>query len=26
LVKIYHNSRRQSAELEIGLEKWILGF
>ena len=26
LVKIYHNSRRQSAELEIGLEKWVLGF
>jgi len=26
LVKIYHNSRRQSSELEISLEKWILGF
>lgn len=26
LVKIYHNSRRQSAEMEISLEKWILGF
>lgn len=26
LVKIYHNSRRQSSELEINLEKWILGF
>lgn len=26
LVKIYHNSRRQSSELEISLEKWILSF
>ena len=26
LVKIYHSSRRQSAEMEISLEKWILNF
>jgi DNA polymerase III delta subunit len=26
LVQIYHNSRRQSSELEISLEKWILDF
>ncbi len=26
LVKIYHNTRRQSTEMEISLEKWILNF
>lgn len=24
LINLYHNSRRQSADLQIGLEKWIL--
>lgn len=26
LVSLYHNSRRQSVELEVQLEKWILSF